>query len=458
MRSKPWIAIVAVLLFAAVGTAQEQPATDPCEVFCIRAADLRPLKGFEKHIVAGSDRVVYTSPQADFGPEVARSAEFAKAPNGKAGVLVHLTSQGRSDLEKYTRSKVRHTIAIFVGGKLVVAPRVTAPFTDQDVVIAGDLTQTEAIELATKLNAALQSAHEPSARRARPDSRASGFDFYSGMWINLHHQLLAGIDPTSGDPSDDLIDSEKTAWNESLNFYRERFRGKSAAVDPELIRIDDALSRLSDDSYPSEIDPAVAEALDRAAVVYRRCCWSQDNRTNRFWISVAGGMLRRLGDDLAAENARALGTEWPRNFRVDLIATAHTPAAWATGSGESTHLMLSSVESGNQGFNTLESLFREAAGAVVEPLRREIAARAERLHVSPPPDLADAIVTYTAGVFTRQSLESRGVTGWISEAQNDPAVMRWRDALDAHWAPHLRGDEPLGDAINGILSGTKETQ
>jgi hypothetical protein len=179
---------------------------------------------------------------------------------------------------------------------------------------------------------------------------ASRFELQSNFWVNLHQSLQCGA-ATLGSASD---------------AYRARFAHRSPFLDPELVAINDALSTTPENEEPHGIPDPVREILVRAAPLYRRAQWPDDDRANRFWIASVEGMLHDTEADLIREHERVYDVKWPARIRVDIAPCAGPFGAYTTGDAKLAHTTISSRDASYRGVAALEMLFHESAHGVVD--------------------------------------------------------------------------------------------
>ena len=289
---------------------------------------------------------------------------------------------------------------------------------------------------------------------------AQQWDLQSNFWVNLHQTMLDAAQ--NGKPLEGtLTDSERSAWNNAVHSYRIRFYGRSPVFDDELVRINDALS-YAGDLPPEGFAEDVTKALLMAAPAYRRVAWPQVQRANQFWISVAEGMLRDTGDELARAHARVYGVPFPARIRVDVSSAAGPFGAYTTSSNDLVHTTISSSDPAYQGYAGLEMLLHEASHAIVGPgggaIGPEIQAAARNIGVLAPRELWHAIVFYTSGELTRRALRERGIADYTpymyKQGMFERGFSGLRAPLENIWQSYLDGRIERTLAITAIVEAT----
>ncbi|HEU4522000.1 MAG TPA: hypothetical protein VFT12_08360 [Thermoanaerobaculia bacterium] len=289
---------------------------------------------------------------------------------------------------------------------------------------------------------------------------AQQWDLQSNFWVNLHQTMLdAALNGRAIEGT--LTDSERSAWNNAVHNYRVRFYGRSPIFDEELVRINDALSYAAD-LPPEGFAEDVTKALLMAAPVYRRVRWPLDQRTNQFWISVAEGMLRDTGEELARAHARVYGVAFPARVRVDVSPSAGQFGAYTTISNGLVHTTISSSDPGYQGYAALEMLMHEAShamvGAASGAIGPEIQSAARNAGVLAPRELWHAILFYTSGELTRRALRERGIRDYTSymykQGMFDRVFGGLRQPLETVWQSFIDGRVERTMAIAAIVEAT----
>lgn len=293
-----------------------------------------------------------------------------------------------------------------------------------------------------------------------PNADAQRWQMQSNFWVSLHQTMLDAAQ--NGKPLEAALnESEKSIWNNAVHAYRVRFFDRSPLLDDELVRINDALS-FATDLPPEGFAEDVTKALLAAAQVYRRHRWQADDRINRFWISVAEGMLRDAGEELAREHSRVYGLPFPERIRVDVSPAAGASGAYTTISGGSIHTTISSRDPAYQGYAALEMLLHEAshaiAGAVAGAIGPEIQTSAREAGKLAPRELWHALLFYTSGELTRRALRDRGINDYTPYIyrQNmfDRAFPGLREPIETYWQSYLDGRMARSAAVAALVSAT----
>ncbi|HUP49667.1 MAG TPA: hypothetical protein VNA04_12850 [Thermoanaerobaculia bacterium] len=289
---------------------------------------------------------------------------------------------------------------------------------------------------------------------------AQRWELQSNFWVNLHQAMLDAAQ--NGRPIEaSLTDSEKSLWNNAVHTYRVRFYDRSPIFDEELVRINDALSAAGD-LPPEGFSEEVTRALLSAAFVYRKHRWALDNRTNLFWISVAEGMLRDAGEELAQEHARVYGVPFPARTRVDVSAAAGPLGAYTTTMNGFVHTTISSRDPSYQGYAALEMLLHESSHAIVGPaagaIGPDIQSHARARGVLAPRELWHAILFYTSGELARRALRDRGINDYTPymyrQGMFDRALGAMRQPLETFWQSCLEGRMDRQAALAAIVDAT----
>jgi hypothetical protein len=292
------------------------------------------------------------------------------------------------------------------------------------------------------------------------------FTFQNNFWVNLHQLLHAeAVKQRAGTPQTiataDWTASEQEGWRTALAAY-----GAVAARDPvfdkTLVAINDALSEVGESARtlpPTVGEPALVDALNRAAAAYRARVWPQHRQTNAAWISKMRPQVERHERALTQALAAAYGTPWPTlPIRVDVSIAAGRVGAYTTDSGppgHAAHSTISSVGEGTDGAMGLEIVFHEASHAVDAHIMQMVREECARQKVRVPRNLWHAILFYTVGELVRREL------GMVGDAHYMPYGYRFdvyargmskeKPALERYWQPYLDGQVTFEDALRSVV-------
>ncbi|MEP6787901.1 MAG: hypothetical protein ABJB40_05685 [Acidobacteriota bacterium] len=295
----------------------------------------------------------------------------------------------------------------------------------------------------------------------KPVTRLVGrYTLLSNPWVNLHQRLMyaARFEPAA--PA--VLNAEDLAkWNAAVDAYKV-FMGKRHPIfDEELIGINDDLSAATTLKLPKTIPPAAAKALESVMPLYRQNQWPEDDRINRFCMSIAEPLLASAAEELADATAKAYGVAFPTHIRVDFVSHGWQFGAYTVGSGDTAHVVLQSTDPANQGFRVLEALIHEPSHAMVgdgtkDVIGSDLARISKDLDVRPMANLWHAILFYTAGELTRQALAHRGVPDYkpiITLFYAGP-FRGYQASLEKHWQSYLDGKITRDAALREILLET----
>ena len=292
---------------------------------------------------------------------------------------------------------------------------------------------------------------------------AQQWDLQSNFWVNLHQTMLDAAQNGKSIEAP-LTESERSAWNNAVHVYRIRFYGRSPIFDDELVRINDALSYATD-LPPEGFAEEVTKALLMAAPAYRRHRWPADDRANRFWITVAEGMLRDAGQELAQAHARVYGLPYPPRIRVDVSPSAGSLGAYTTVTQGAVHTTISSRDPAYQGYAALEMLLHEGShgivGASAGAIGPEIQAAARNAGILAPRQLWHAILFYTSGELARRALRERGIDDYTpymyKQGMFERGFAGLQRPLETIWRSYLDGRIDRDMAIHALVeaAGTR---
>ncbi|MGA7615077.1 MAG: hypothetical protein WBX15_07840 [Thermoanaerobaculia bacterium] len=301
--------------------------------------------------------------------------------------------------------------------------------------------------------------------RASEVVRASIWEFHDSFWMSLHQRLID--DATRAQPRDlnGWSPEEQAAWNQSVAAYRAAAPGNGDMTFARSMETtSDAITQLADDAREPLIDSPLAEALTRAAPVYRIHEWPADEKANRFFIAYASAMAAAEGPRLIHEHEAVYRTPWPARVLVYVTPAAGPYGAYTfQGLSGGWITTMSCRDEGYQGLRALEMLLHESSHAVVGPNRGTVAeainGTAERLGIRPPHDLWHAIIFATSSELTRRLFVERGNAGFVPSSVDlfTRAWPMYRDAVEKVWLPYLDGRGTLEEAIDRIVTSIAQS-
>jgi hypothetical protein len=303
----------------------------------------------------------------------------------------------------------------------------------------------------------------------RPAAGGTLFAMQSNFWVNLHHFLYVtararrGLDATRPAVTSALADTvglgalaapKRADWDAAIEYYTRTIAERDILFDSSLVAVNVALSRVgsAESLGATQIDAALARALEQAAPAYRDVWWARHDAGNRRWIAAVRALLDQRGDSAAAWEARVFGVGWESTpVPVDVTAYANWAGAYTT-EGPS-HVTVSSLNADNQGTAAFETLFHEVLHVMDRPLFEQYrsAARAQNKRMLGNP--THPFIFYTAGEVTR-----RLFPGHVPYAESVGLWARSRDLgpmrplMQRHWQRWLDGHITMDDALREIAA------
>jgi hypothetical protein len=301
------------------------------------------------------------------------------------------------------------------------------------------------------------------------------FAFHSDPWINLHHFLYQwsreqrGLE-TGRHPLPmperarvgELSAADRKTWRSAVAFY-EGAVAPRGNFDPDMMRLKARLVALDGDpaANPADVIPGIANALRAAMPIYLQQWWPLHDEANRRWVANVLPLLRRHEAAFVRLTMRVHESKWPEApWRVDVTAYPNYRAGYTTREG---HIVMFSMDPGNQGLYSLEMVLHEVqhAEAIGGTTPGAIADAFDAVETKAPGNLSHAIIFATAGEFVRSIAASEGDGGytpyWIREGFE--SLDGWKDLVrpvSEYWLPVVRGEvsrtEGLG-ALARVLHG-----
>jgi hypothetical protein len=297
------------------------------------------------------------------------------------------------------------------------------------------------------------------------------FALYSNFWVNLHHVLyeqarlrserpvVRSQNKPAGEASglrmEVLSGPEQSDWNAALDVYVARMAPHDLLFDEDMVRINNRLSEMGDTQKAEETGflPPVIAALAKAAPIYQRHWWPEDDRANRAWIDAVAPLVEELGAQIARELSAIYRAPWPKGpIHVDVSAYAGVYGGYTTL--DPLHITVSSRDPRNQSLAGFELLFHEASHGLADPVRAALDREFLTLAKPIPRDLWHALLFYTTGEVVRHMLASAGRTAYSPYAQQNHLYERdWQNyqrALDRDWAPYIERRSDFPTAIRKL--------
>jgi hypothetical protein len=301
-----------------------------------------------------------------------------------------------------------------------------------------------------------------------PAARGAIFVFHTDeFWLNLHHFLYvlgrarnkevdASREAVAAAPVDQdrglskLNAEDQGIWHEVVAAYAAGPSKKDLVFDDSLSAVTKALARAGDNKSldGSEVDPAIAAILERAAPIYRRAWWRTHHDGNRNWQKGIQALVDRHGAAVLAFITRAYQLQWPTaGFPVHVSAYSNWAGAYSvTGN----LLVISSGGPDTQADYGLETIFHEGMHQWDEQVIEALRVQAKKLNKYFPRGLSHSLIFFTAGEAVRSVIPQH-----VPYAEKFGVWQRglgpMKVAIEKVWKPYLDGhgtrDEALAELI-----------
>jgi hypothetical protein len=307
-----------------------------------------------------------------------------------------------------------------------------------------------------------------SIASADDNDAALTFEFRSGFWINLHHFLYvlgraangeadAARDAVARAPQDldgfeRLGSGAQRIWRDAIAFYQNGPSRRDAIFNDTLTRVTAVLASAADRSPLDglSLDDGLIQTLHAAAPIYRQVWWARHSASCEARITELQRLLSAHGQGIANRIAAAWQEAWPQTpVNIDMTAYANWAGAYSTDRHGGL-IVFSCLNEGNAGLYGVEILFHEAMHWWDDATQRRLSRIAREDNLTAPPDLPHAMIFYTAGHSVQAQVEEH-----VPYAERfglwRRGFARFKPALDAHWAPWLRGETGNAEAIRSLL-------
>jgi len=306
---------------------------------------------------------------------------------------------------------------------------------------------------------------------AQHASKQTIFVFHNDeFWLNLHHFLyvLGRAENKTQDssrtavvnaPKDQeqglakLTEAERATWREAVAFYANDLSKKDAVFDEPLPAITNALVQAgtAKSLAKTNIDPALAAMLERAAPIYRKSWWPAHHAANVAWQRAIEKLVDQHGRAILSFITNAYQMNWnPAGFHVHLSGYTNWAGAYST-TGEL--LVLSSLSEDIKGAYGLETIFHEGMHQWDEQVLEVLREQARKQNQRVPNGLSHAMIFFTAGEAVRHVYpehvpyaEKFGV--W------QRGIAAFKAPLEEIWKPHLDGHTTRDDALAELINRT----
>ncbi len=260
-----------------------------------------------------------------------------------------------------------------------------------------------------------------------------------------------------------LKPDERTAWALALDAYSDYTR-RDLVFDAPLIRINNTLTVVADDTPPTRLPPGLDAAARRGLIIgapiYRAHFWTAQLRLNDRWIEAIRPVIAEHGAAMAAALAHAYRVGWPAApIVVDAASEAGPNGAYTVDGppGTAAHTTIESANPDLQGDMAFEMVFHEAshAAGIGDRLSAALDAAAGRQKFAASRDLWHAVIFYTTGELARRELGKSGDPQYKPYAYRNGVYTRgWqrlRDALERDWLPYLDSKTSYEQALAALV-------
>jgi len=310
------------------------------------------------------------------------------------------------------------------------------------------------------------SAERPEDPEAADAEIARRFRFERPFWFGLHRLLMqqAALDPSiprRGPSRVERVDAsswseaERAAWDSALEVYVEHHVRRSPLFDGGMVSIENRLAQLPASEVPTgggPITQAHARVLAAAARIYRQRFRAEHDDAARAWLEAVRPKLRRVIFELPGRLEKMLVAAWPEEpIRVDLVCDATWAGAYTTV--DPPRVTIAPGDPRNRDWLAVEILFHEASHVLIRDVSAALRRAAAEAEVEIARDLWHAVLFYTAGEAVRP-FAGEGFVPYAEAQGLWDRVPAWADAkpaIEAEWAPWLRGERSFEAAIEALV-------
>jgi hypothetical protein len=297
--------------------------------------------------------------------------------------------------------------------------------------------------------------------RAAEVTRAGRWELHSSFWMSLHQTLMRDASSRTVRDMSGLTPEQRAAWDGAVAVYRQNAGHGSITFAEAMRNVQNQFMRVSDDAVNPQIEGPLGKAIAKAAPVYRSHWWTADHAANRFLLGYLAAMLRDGGEELVLMHETVYREQFPKKIRIDITPFAEPFGAYSHPLDNGFVITIASRDHGNHGLNALEIALHESSHSIVSPrngrVSRALRDAAAKFGIEPPRDLWHAILFATTSELTGRALASRGVTQYTPLAEDllTRAWPKYREPIEKHWHPYLRGTGTLEEAVERIVAAVR---
>jgi hypothetical protein len=247
-----------------------------------------------------------------------------------------------------------------------------------------------------------------------------------------------------------LTSNEQQIWRDSVDAYAQGPSKKDIVFDDPFPAITKSLTQLDDAKSldGSQIDPAVASILERAAPIYRKAWWPRHHKANQDWQKSVQKLVDLHGATLLRFITNAYKLEWPESgFPVHLSGYANWAGAYSTTGNLLVVASLSPDLAENYG---LETVFHEGMHQWDSQVVAAIREQARKMNKRVPPGLSHALIFFTAGEAVKQIFPDHIPYG-IKAGVWQRGMSSFQTVVEEVWGPYLKGQGTREDAFAELV-------
>ena len=338
------------------------------------------------------------------------------------------------------------------------------------------MTLARVILIAALLVPGVASAQKPESSLVLATKH---FAFHSDLATNVNDALVAAggarvskqPEPFASGPVKTCLDglpaADQDAWTRGVDYF-----ASSTSTNFQRVMLRLVLAGLvqRNDVSDATIRTFLAEVTairEAATPAYRKCRWAEQDALNRRWIEGVKPLLDKYESSLGEQLSRLFQKPWQGlPFRVDLVQTAGFGGANSASPLEPTlHILVSSMNSGNQDRAALEVVFHEAVHFLTgndSPLGMALASALKESGGTPPRmDLVHGVHFFLTGEAVRRAYARAG------EPEYSPYLYaqklfpdQFREAAARIWPAYIDGTRTMaqaaGDLVRALTTQAKE--
>lgn len=264
---------------------------------------------------------------------------------------------------------------------------------------------------------------------------------------SLNFYLTNAVIPTKGGSHSQLI--------AALKYYRDSVATKDMLFDSTMRKFSVMLAM----NAKIHVVGWQVQALKHIRAIqsfFRKQIWPSIDSSNKAWVQQVKGDITSHEEDIINRLQRLYGDSMPKEkIRVDLGVYASWAGAYSYSQGID-HIIISTIEGGNQGRLGVEIVFHEGSHFIIDKVYNLLA---EYFSLKTTRNIRRQtwhnLLFYTTGLVVKEVYASQGIAfiPYYKNArfEDRPPFKLSTDAFGLYWNPYMQGETTIKEALEKIV-------